>query len=224
MTFASRIQAVLMLLRTTPSCLRTENRDMIRKLHSRAKADAQGTGNMPTVQEAAFAQVLESNGFQYSAEGSPSIPGLYYVYQVHGSQQSIDFRVLETNGRGVIRHIDLDLKHTTSDIFFLNDGWFHKDVIYVITWERRTSAPRKTKTTELVTTIALGQEIPTAEEVEAMNELIAVKQKYNKECKGAGSLCTYVRFANRYKCDRFTTEYNEARWRGVCTDLKLAGS
>jgi len=172
---------------------------------------------MPTVQEAAFAQVLDTYGFQYSADGTPSSPGLYYVYQVHGSQQSIDFRVLETDGKTVLHAVDLDLKHTTSDIFFLNDGWFHKDVVYVITWERRTSAPRKTKTTELVTTIALGQEIPTADEVDAMNELIAVKQKYNKECKGAGSLCTYVRFANRYKCDRFSVEYNEARWRGVCS-------
>jgi len=221
-------------IRTNPLLLRQTLPDMIRKLQTQAaNTEAQGTGNKVTDQEASFATLLEEHGFTFqpkqatataaataataatttaataAATTATTAAGKYYTYQVNGSQRSIDFRAFEHDGTTVTRQIDLDLKHTTSDVFFLNDGWFHKDVVYVVTWDRRTSAPRKKITTEPATLIALGQDIPTPEETACMEELLAIKKKYNTEIKGCGSLCTYIRFANRYKCERFTPEETE---------------
>jgi len=202
-------------IRTNPLLLRQKQPDMIRKLQTQAtNTEAQGTGNKVTDQEASFATLLEAHGFAFQPKATATAaaataPGKYYNYQVNGSQRSIDFRAFEHDGTAVTRHMDLDLKHTTSDVFFLNDGWFHKDVVYIVTWDRRTSAPRKKKTTEPATLIALGQDIPSPEESACMEELLAIKKKYNTEFKGCGSLSTYIRFANRYKCDRFTPEETE---------------
>lgn len=203
-------------IRANPLLLRQSLPAMVRKLQTQAtNTDAQGTGNKVTDQEASFATLLEAHGFAFQPKATATTaaattaPGKYYNYQVNGSQRSIDFRAFEHDGTAMTRHIDLDLKHTTSDVFFLNDGWFHKDVVYVVTWDRRTSAPRKKITTEPATLIALGQDIPTPEETACMEELLAIKKKYNTEFKGCGSLSTYIRFANRYKCDRFTPEETE---------------
>jgi len=198
---------------------------------SAADIIAQGTGNKVTAQEASFASVLESHGFVFQPKGTVSTTAavvvaaeavtatvvavaahtLFYNYQVNGSQKSIDFRVLQTDGSGtVLAKIDLDLKHTSTDVFFLNDGWFHKDVVYVVTWNRRTSEFRKKITSEPATFIGLGQDMYTPEEAAMMDELLTIKHKYNTEFKGVGSLCTYIRFANRYKCDKMTPEFTEA--------------
>jgi len=207
------LSSVFSAIRTNPLLLRQSLPEMVRKLQTQASnTEAQGTGNKVTDQEASFAAVLETHGFAFQSKEMASgsfEAGKYYNYQVNGSQRSIDFRVYEYDGKVVTRTVNLDLKHTTSDVFFLNDGWFHKDVVYVVTWNRRTSAARKKKTTEPATLIALGQDIPSAEETAAMEELLAVKKKYNTELKGCGSLCTYIRFANRYKCERFTAEESE---------------
>jgi len=216
MSFVSKLTSVYQTIRRDPSCLRQVLPAMKAKLHSQGNSLAQGTGNQPTDQECSFAAVLETHGFVFQPKGfQHSDPGLYYLYQVHGSQQSLDFQVFEMTGAGKGSFVNLDLKHTTSDVFYLNDGWFHKDVVYIVTWERRTSLPRTKKATELTTFLGLGQDIPTAEESACMNEMIAMKNKYNAESKGVGSLCTYVRFANRYKCDRFTPEYTETCFQAV---------
>jgi len=205
------IIAVFDTIRSNPAILRQNLPDMVSKLQKQANEDSQGTGNKVTAQEASFASVLESNGikFQPKDADNPTEPGYYYLYQLNGSQQSIDFRVFESDGKEMVRKIDLDLKHTSSDVFFLNDGWFSKDVIYIVTWNRRTSQPRKRVTSVVATFIGLGQDIPSTRENEMMTELINIKKKYNSEFKGVDSLCTYVRFANRYKCDRFTPEFTE---------------
>lgn len=211
------LTALFAAIRTNPLLLRQKHPDMIRKLQTQAvNKEAQGTGNKVTDQEASFATLLEAHGFVFQPKAAATAaataaiaPGKYYNYQVNGSQRSIDFRVFEYDGTTVTRQIDLDLKHTTSDVFFLNDGWFHKDIVYIVTWDRQTSAPRKKKTTEPATLIALGQDIPSPEESACMEELLAIKKKYNTEFKGCGSLSTYIRFANRYKCDRFTPEETE---------------
>lgn len=199
---------------------------MVAKLQSQAKPDSQGTGNKVTAQEASFAAVLESNGVQFQPKDAqlPTVPGHYYLYQVNGSQQSIDFRVFESDSKAIVRKVDLDLKHTLNDVFFLNDGWFSKDVIYVVTWNRRTSQPRKRITSEVATFIALGQDIPSVTENMMMAELLAVKKKYNTEFKGVDSLCTYIRFANRYKCERFTPEFTEASFATVSTYVQSVPS
>ena len=220
MSFLTKLTSVYQTIRRDPSCLRQVLPAMKAKLHSQGNLLAQGTGNQPTDQECSFAAVLETHGFVFQPKGfQPSDPGLYYLYQVNGSQQSLDFQVYEMTGVGIGSFVNLDLKHTTTDVFYLNDGWFHKDVVYIVTWERRTSLPRTKKATVLATFLGLGQDIPSAEESALMSEMIAMKNKYNAESKGVGSLCTYVRFANRYKCDRFTPESTETCFQAVLDSL-----
>lgn len=216
MSFSSKVLSIFQRVRSTPSLLRQSLPQMKGKLHSQGNILSQGTGNQPTDQEASFAQVAEEEGFQFHEnKAGPPSPGLYYLYQVNGSQQSIDFQLFEMGETEKIRHINLDLKHTTNDVFFLNDGWFYPDVVYLVTWERRTSEARKKKVTELQTFLALGQDIPTTEESAMMAQMNQLKKTYNNETKGVGSLCAYIRFANRYKCDRFTPEYTESCFQKV---------
>jgi hypothetical protein len=205
------LTSTLNIIRANPSILRQNIPAMVAKLQSQAKSDSQGTGNKVTAQEASFANIMESNGIRFQPKDTklPTAPGYYYLYQANGSQQSIDFRVFEFDGKAVVRKVDLDLKHTSKDVFYLNDGWFIHDVIYVVTWNRRTSQPRKRITSEPATFIALGQNIPSAAEHAMIAELLAVKKKYNADFKCVDSLCPYIRFANRYKCDRFTPEFTE---------------
>lgn len=220
MSLVSSLLLVFEEIRKRPAILREKHPEMVVKLQSQANPDSQGTGNKVTDQEAAFAFVMETIGFHFQPkyEALPT-SGLHYLYQLNGSQKSIDFRVFETVENTMVWSVDLDLKHTTSDVFYLNDGWFHKDVIYVITWERRTSEPRKAKKSEVATFLALGQDIPSADETAMMNELIALKTKCNTDNKGVDSLCTYIRFANRYKCTRFTPEHTETCFQTIVTHL-----
>ena len=208
--FAAKLLRVFTAIRENPALLRQSLPAMRNKLHSQGNPAAQGTGNQPTDQEASFAAVLEQEGFAF-CPNKVKLPtqGLYYHYQLNGSQKSIDFQAFEASVDKKIHHMDIDLKHTTSDVFFLNDGWFHPNVVYVVTWNKKTSEPRKKITTEAQTFVAKGEDIPTAEEsafVTAMNE---VKKTYNTGTKKVGNLSTYMRSANRYGCAGFTPECSE---------------
>jgi hypothetical protein len=187
-----------------------------------------GSGNQPTDQEVSFADVLEDTGFQFlpkSTDMLSCVAGYYYRYQVNGTQQSIDFQVQEKEETGTwLPPISMDLKRTSSDVFFLNDGWFSDDVMYVISWERRISEPRKRLIREKTVYIGWGATIPTPEETAYMKELQAIRTKINTETKGVGSLLTYVRFANRYSCQRFTPEVTEAAWSALHSSLSLSSS
>jgi len=212
-------KSVLDAIRANPLLLRQSLPEIERKLQRHAgkvvlaegeSSAAQGTGNKVTGQEASFAAVLENHGFVIQAkETEITVAGKYYYYQVNGSQKSIDFRLVQHDGTKIVSSADFDLKHTVSDVFFLNDGWFHENVIYVVSWMRKTSEARKKRVVEPATFIGLGQDIPTKEETALMEELLAIKKKYNTEFKGCGSLSTYIRFANRYTCARFTAEYTD---------------
>jgi hypothetical protein len=57
-----------------------------------------------------------------------------------------------------------------------------------------------------------------------MNKLLAIKKKYNTEFKDVESLCTYIRFANRYKCTRFTPEFTELSFSKVNSYLLHSSS
>lgn len=212
--FSKTIQSFLSQLSKNPALLRRDVAagltDIKKRLYSQGDANSQGTGNQVTDQETCFAATLEECGFKYSSVVKPpAAAGLYYIYQVNGTQRSIDFQAYDwVDGmkRGIV---NFDLKHTKTETFFLNDGWFHENIVYVISWMRKTSAPRKKKVVEAATFIALGQEIPTEEEVTLYEELCAIKKKYNTDYKGAGSFHCYLRFANTYKCDRFTSEFTD---------------
>jgi len=225
--FTIKMLSVFGRIRAEPALLCRVLPDLKKKLHSQANLAAKATSNAPTDQEVSFADVLETNGFAFLPSGSSgpaTADGLYYLYQVNGSQQSLDFQVLEMVAGDKVRFLNLDLKHTTGDVFFLNDGWFHSDVVYVITWNRKVSAPRKRIVTEMETFIGFGSAIPSAEESKLMAELQAMKAKLNTETKGVGSLITYVRFANRYSCRRFTAEFTEEAYSAVSSSLSSSSA
>lgn len=209
-SFSKTIQAFLTRLSLTPDVLRRDTSELVeikKKLHSQGDANSQGSGNQVTDQETCFAATLEESGFKYSSTKVPAIEdGFYYIYQVNGTQRSIDFQAYDWVSGAKRREVNFDLKHTKTDIFFLNDGWFHENIVYIVSWMRKLSEPRKKKVTESATFIALGQNIPTAEEAALYAELCEIKKKYNTDYKGLGSFHCYIRFANTYKCDKFTPE------------------
>jgi len=222
--FAKTIRTFLTQLSSTPEILRrdvAELQEIKKKLHSQGDAASQGSGNQVTDQETCFAAALESVGFQYSSPKVPAVAdGFYYIYQVNGTQRSIDFQAYDWVSGAKRKSVNFDLKHTKTETFFLNDGWFHENIVYVVSWMRKTSEPRKKKVVEPATFIALGQNIPTAEEAALYEELCEIKKKYNTDYKGSGSFHCYLRFANTYKCDRFTPEFTSESLAAV---LNLVG-
>ena len=210
-SFSKTIQTFLTYLSSNSDVLRKDPAELTeikKKLHSQGDAASQGSGNQVTDQETCFAAALESFGFKYSSSKVlPSDNGFYYIYQVNGTQRSIDFQAYDWFTGTKRKSVNFDLKHTKTDIFFLNDGWFHENIVYIISWMRRISEPRKKKVVEPATFIALGQQIPTVEEAALYEELCEIKKKCNTDYKGSGSFHCYLRFANTYKCDRFTAEY-----------------
>ena len=220
-TFSKTIQTFLSQLSKNPALLRrdvvTSLTSIKKRLHRQCDSNSYGTGNQVTGQEACFAAALEENGFKYSSVALPPVDkGLYYIYQLNGTQRSIDFQAYDWFDGTKRSSLNFDLKYTKTDTFFLNDGWFQENIVYVISWMRKAlnsqgkmPVSRKKKVVEAATFIALGQEIPTDEEVALYKELCAIKKKYNTDYKGAGSFHCYLRFANTYKCDRFTPEFTD---------------
>lgn len=221
LSFSKTIQAFLTRLSSSPELLRrdpVELTEIKKKLHSQGDSASQGSGNQVTDQETCFAATLEESGFKYaSPKFPPTDDGFYYIYQVNGTQRSIDFQAYDWFSGAKRRSVNFDLKHTKTEVFFLNDGWFHENVVYVVSWMRKTSEHRKKKVVEPATFIALGQNIPTEEEAALYEELCEIKKKYNTDYKGSGSFHCYLRFANTYKCDRFTPEYSAEALANVLT-------
>ena len=172
---------------------------------------AQGTGNKVTNQEACFAVELEKKGFTFLAKNAPNpASGLYYRYQVNGSQQEGDFGLYAFEEAKVIRQNIIDLKHTNSKKFYFNDGWFQDGVIYAISWNAGTA-----KYPNLKTHIGMGQDVPSDEEKQEMTRMIAFKKEINGSNKKVGSLCPYIRFANQYSCEKFSDETSKAHFDSV---------
>lgn len=198
--FRSAVHAILNAVSTDPLLLKKSPAATVAFLQKQGNMASQGTGNKVTDQEASFADVVASHGFTFLPKGAaPPASGLFYLYQLQGSQQEGDFGLREYEGGAVKSEVILDLKHGNGKTFFLNDGWFHKDVIYIISWNAGT--PKKPV---FRTHIARGQDIPSAEEQAFMETLIAFKREKNTTTSKVGSLRPYIRFANQYSCERFT--------------------
>ncbi len=209
----------------TPTLLKkkaTDFPDILKRFQEQAKKESQGLGNQETDHEVSFAAVLESLGFQFLLKKKkndhlkllPTLSdGFYYIYQVNGSQQSLDFQTILVMEHQIKKTCTYDLKHTTTDQFYLNDGWFLQDIIYVITW---TCQKEKIKTF-----LALGQTIPSEKEKEVYANILQAKKLLNSQVKDEAdmSLAVYHRFANRYSCKNFTDEYSTQRFQDVVTFL-----
>jgi hypothetical protein len=196
------VTSLFQTISANPAILERKLPEMVAFLQRQGDTEGQGTGNKVTDQEACFADELTKRGFQFLPKDAPNPEaGFYYRYQLKGSQQSLDFGLREYEGGQLKKEVIVDLKHTNSKSFYLNDGWFEKGVYYIVSWNAGTkkNAIRRAH-------IALGEEIPSAEEQAFMAELIAFKCAKNTDTKKVGSLRPYIRFANQYSCERFTAE------------------
>jgi len=210
--FTSSIQRVLIAIQEKPELLRRILPDMKKKLHTQGHQDSQGIGNQATDQEACFADILENNGFLLSDPKSPStIDGLFYIYQLNGSQQAVDFQVFSLQNQSKSHFLNFDLKHTKGLTFYLNDGWFNENVIYIISWVSKKNPQ---------TFIGLGQSIPTPDETEMFQTLCQIKRDLNEKYKGVDHFRSYVRFANQYKCSRFTLEFTQQSFQNVLSFIQ----
>ena len=223
--FLKRNQTVCNICYQTPEILKkkaNEFPDILKRFQEQAKKDTQGLGNQETDHEVSFAGVLESVGFQFLIKKKkndhlkllPTLSdGFYYIYQVNGSQQSLDFQTILVMEHQIKKTCTYDLKHTTTDQFCLNDGWFLQDIIYVITWMCEKE--------KIKTFLALGQTIPSEKEKEVYANIVLAKKLLNSQVKDHTdiSLVVYHRFANRYSCKKFTDEYSTERFQEVISFL-----
>jgi len=215
MAFHDTVYSILQSVSSDPGLLKRSLPGMVDFLWRQGNADAQGTGNKVTDQEASFADLLTQRGFQFLAKGAPApSSGLYYLYQLKGSQAGGDFGLREYKDNKPMKEVIIDLKHTLSKIFYLNDGWFENDVIYIISWNSGTAGKPVLKTH-----IALGQNIPTGEENTFMATLKKMRSTTNSDNKRVGSLIPYVRFANKYSCERFTSDTAAAHLTAVLASI-----
>ena len=154
---------------------------------------------------------VEKASFRFLAKATaPGADGLYYQYQVNGSQQEGDFRICEFKDNVMVKSHVFDLKHTNSKKFYFNDGWFQDGVIYVVSWNAGTK-----KYPNLKTHIALGQEVPSEAEKKFMAELQAFKKDKNTNTNRVDCLFPYIRFANQYSCENFGEEKRKAHLASV---------
>jgi hypothetical protein len=209
---------LLTTIRSNPTLLKQKQTTIQAKLQSQGNEESQGTGNKVTEQEAAFAAVLEAHGFtflpkQKKNQHLTALPkeGIFYIYQANGSQASIDFQTLFIHDSAIKSTASFDLKHTTGKNFYLNDGWFHKDIIYIVTWSPKRG--------EVKTFLGLGQDIPTENETSFMTKLLELKRSTNETNKKVESLRPYIRFANQYSCEKFTDDYSADRFAKVLSCL-----
>lgn len=226
--FASKCSAVFRAVFETPQLLKQLQPAVRAKLRAQSKSEGQGTGNQVTDHEASMAAVFETHGFTFLPKDKkgdhlktlldfPST-GHYYIYQVNGTQASIDFQLLNVVDHEIKNQVSIDLKHSTGDKIMLNDGWFHENIVYVVTYKFKK---------QLRTLVALGQNVPTAEENKNMADFKAViaelRKKY-KEMNKNSSLTLYPRSANQYSCRRFDQVFCSERFEEVMKCSLLSSS
>jgi len=209
-------------LQKNPNALKNACPEMIKRLQSQGKAESEGTGNKVTNHEAAFATVLEASGFTWIPKNKKNdhlkaLPkeGYYYIYQVNGSQASIDFEIMYIKDNIICESYKIDCKHSTSEKLMLNDGWFESDIFYVLTW---------TSKKEVKFFIGNGTLFTTDEERQFMHEIREKKAELNSGKKIIGNLNVYWRCANQYSVKGFTDEFIKAGVQKTVSSLQISSS
>ena len=169
----------------------------------------QGLGNKCTDHEACFAVQCESNGWSLKREDSRN--GIFYAYQVRGTQRSIDFQIVYLVDGVVADCVNFDLKRSKDNVIFLNDGTFLEDVVYIVSFTRKLDAinGQKKKERQQVCVIALGQDVMTEKDRIALEKRFALIKQLNSVKEDLDHLLLYNRNANKYSCKRFTPEFTE---------------
>jgi hypothetical protein len=201
------ISDFLKTLRNDPSLLRGEYPSMIKFLHRQGDLSlSKGFGNAPTDQEASFAVEAEKHGFKFIKNTEAPGDGLFYKYQLNGSQSKIDFVLFEGT-----KSVRFDLKSGKNELFYWNDGWFEEGVVYVVSY--------KVKKVEKLY-IGLGHESYEECDNVAWKAVRETIKKMNKELKNTKFLKIYNRLANQYSCKQFTLEFSEERFNSVLLSLE----
>lgn len=177
-----------------------------------APVDAIGKHNRNGVtnQEARFAEVAETLGFKFlGKQMKPDEGEMYYKYEVKGSQQPGDFQLLFACD-GNHHDIVFELKHTQTQKIMLNDGWFHDDVVYVITYNNDL----KKKAHKPKVHIAFGRNIAQSEDTIKYQNIRQRIAQLNNEIRAEDHLDSsfriFVRCANQYDCRKFDSKQSLA--------------
>ena len=217
-SFFENVRNLVKFCNENPSLLEGKHPEIKDRL-SKCCGKGQGTGNKATDHEASFAKIVEDHGFTHIQVGD-EVTKFAYIYQPHGTQKSIDFRLLSPSGKAV----DIDLKHSENDAIFLNDGKFLTDVIYVISFTRvlkdeKVKGQRKCPR-QNVCTIVLGQDVMTPKDATALEKRYVRLRELNEETKDLDFLTIYARNANQYSCKQFTAEFNTNSLKKIITFLQ----
>ena len=193
---AAKLIPVIKTIMTSPLVLKGSYPEVIQRLQTQGNAESQGTGNKVTPHEAAFAVLLESSGFTWIPKTKKNdhlkdLPnsGFYYIYQANGSQSAVDFAVFYVEGGAIVETCKIDCKHSSSEIIMLNDGWFEKDTLYVITW-----ASKKT----VKNMVAFGDTFITKEDDEMYKDTRRIIAELNSKPKKGINFSRYFRCANQF--------------------------
>jgi hypothetical protein len=209
------LHKALAFMRENPEKLEQKPVEMMKELQVYINSDGQGSANEVKGHEACVAIGLEQFGFVRVPRGTyPSVDGIYYWYQLKGSQRAGDFLVFEIEGGTKTREKILDAKHSNGMSIYLNDGTFEIGTIYIISFTRtlaRVKGQRKCPR-EHVCFIGLGQDIFSEKDRSVLERWRATLRDLNKVGEDTDNLRLYARSANQYECKRFTPEFTQNCW------------
>lgn len=218
----SALLSALAHMRTTPQVLERKPVEMVSALQTYIGSGGQGTGNKVSEHEACIAQVLEEKGFVRAPRGTiPVEDGLWYWYQLQGSQQSGDFLVFEVKDGVKRMEKILDAKHSNGVSIYLNDGTFETGTIYIVSFTRcldRVKGQRK-KPRENVCFLALGEDVFSDKDRVAMERRRELIRTLNAAASETDHLRLYTRSANQYDCRRFDPDFTTTCWEKISASL-----
>jgi len=219
--FASTVSKLFKHLLTDAQCLKQKVPAMAAKLQSQGRSDTDGTGNKVTNHEAAFAAVLEQHGFTWIPKHKKddhlaSLPsqGLYYIYQVNGSQQAVDFQLMYVESNKIQQYVNIDCKYSSSATIMLNDGWFDKDIVYLVTWN-----PTKSTTKNFV---GLVQHFTTEKDATLYAEVRKTIKQLNTSTEKGDCFKPYFRLASQYSVKGWDDSFIEKNHQEVLRWLQSA--
>ena len=209
-TFRTAINISLDYMNKNPEKLEEHPTEMIDRLIGYMETNGQSSANEVKAHEACIAVVFEANGFKLAQRNVvPPEAGFYYWYQPAGSQKSGDFLLFRVED-GKKEEVLFDAKHTSNTTIKLNDGWFNKDTIYIISFSESIGRSLRKK----ICFIGLGQDIPTDKDIPANDECNRLKKEWNTMRKNIETdyLSIYFRLANGYSTKQFTHEFISDRF------------
>jgi hypothetical protein len=211
MALNTRIADALRIMTQSPDRLEQRPVEMLERLKEHCDGTGQGSANDPTSHEACIAVILEETGIRLAPQRNvvPEEDGFWFWYQPGGTQQKGDFLLFEAVAKEKRGGLLLDAKHSNGNAFYLNDGWFWDDIVYVVSFCRNV----RRGVWENVCFIGRGQDIPTEKDKEIWTTYNDAKRAMNasRREREPDFLLPYFRFAHQYSCKQFTPEFTASR-------------